>query len=139
MRRPQNLLDIKSHCLITNIMFLFLSIDQMKNGYLQYYHNQLGPKRVFQIWSNVFIIENLGWCNFQIIKQVMLKSCIDWCFILYDVYHFHNFCLLLLVIILMMTKYIRLYHFFKMFSDQAYFFAQHVYRWNKVPCKISGL
>ena len=77
MRRPQNLLDIKSHCLITNIMFLFLSIDQMKNGYLQYYHNQLGPKRVFQIWSNVFIIENLGQCNFQIIKQVMLKSCID--------------------------------------------------------------
>ena len=64
MRRPQNLLDIKSHCVITNIMLLFLSIDQMKNGYLEYYHNQLGSERVFQIWSNVFIIENLGEWNF---------------------------------------------------------------------------
>ena len=35
--------------------------------------------------------------------------------------------------------YNRLYHFFKTFSDQAYFFAQHVYRWNRAPCKISGL
>ena len=66
MRRPQNLLDIKSHCVITNIMFSFLPIDQMKNLYLEYYYNQLGPERVFQIWSNMFTIENLGLWNFQL-------------------------------------------------------------------------
>ena len=60
MRRPQNLLDIQSHCVITQIMLSFLSIDQMKNYFLQYYYHQLGPEWVFQIWSNSFVMENLG-------------------------------------------------------------------------------
>ena len=41
-------------------MLLFVSIDQMKNYYLEENYNHLGPEMVFQIWSNVFVIENLG-------------------------------------------------------------------------------
>ena len=41
-------------------MLLFVSIDQMKNYYLEENYNYLGPEMVFQIWSNVFVIENLG-------------------------------------------------------------------------------
>ena len=60
MRRPQNLLDIQSHAVMTNIMFLFLSIDQLKHSYLETYYDQLGLEKVFQIWTNVFVFENLG-------------------------------------------------------------------------------
>ena len=58
------MLDIQSHCVITNIMLLFLSIDQMKNLYLETYYNQLGSERVFEIWTNMFVIENLGKVTF---------------------------------------------------------------------------
>ena len=53
-------MDIQSHAVMTNIMFLFLSIDQLKHSYLETYYDQLGLEKVFQIWTNVFVFENLG-------------------------------------------------------------------------------
>ena len=41
-------------------MFLFISIDQLKHSYLETNYDQLGIEKVFQIWTNVFVFENLG-------------------------------------------------------------------------------
>ena len=59
-RRQQNILNIKYQYIYTNVLLFFSSVDQFKNQYLEKNYSKLSLEEVFNMWTCVFVIENIG-------------------------------------------------------------------------------
>ena len=59
-RRQQNILEMKGQCMYNYLLLFFVSLDQFKNHYLEVNYNKMSRNDVFEIWTSVFVIENIG-------------------------------------------------------------------------------
>ena len=60
MRRKQNLIDLKSNFIYACIFLFVVGAHTIKNAILEIFYEEIGNEMAFQIWSYIYIIENIG-------------------------------------------------------------------------------